>query len=87
MDLFLFYKEAINNVAKHSNASTVNIRFGQFGDHFDLSIHDNGTSASTPAPSGGFGLQNLEMRANKLGATFFLNKDEGFNVGLRMKSL
>lgn len=86
-NIFLFYKEAINNVAKHSNASTVTIRFGQFGDHFELSIHDNGTSASTASPSGGFGLQNLEMRANKLGAAFFLNKEDGFKVGLRMKSL
>ncbi len=85
--LFLFYKEAINNVAKHSNASIVNIRFGQFGDHFELSIHDNGISAGTSTPSGGFGLQNLEMRANKLGAAFFLNKEDGFKVGLHMKSL
>ena len=86
-NIFLFYKEAINNVAKHSNASTVTIRFGQFGDHFELSIHDNGTSTTTSSPSGGFGLQNLEMRANKLGAAFFLNKEDGFKVGLRMKSL
>lgn len=85
--LFLFYKEAINNVAKHSNASAVNIRFGQFGDHFELSIHDNGTSASTTLPSSGFGLQNLEMRAKKLGATFLLSKEDGFKVGLRMKSI
>ena len=85
--LFLFYKEAINNIAKHSNASVVTIRFGQFGDHFELSIHDNGTSAGNSVPSNGFGLQNLEMRAKKLGAVFFLTKEDGFKVGLRMKSL
>ena len=85
--LFLFYKEAINNVVKHANASIVRVRFGQFGDHFELSIHDNGTSTSASSAPGGFGMQNLEMRAKKLGATFFLNKEDGFKVGLRMKSL
>jgi ligand-binding sensor domain-containing protein/two-component sensor histidine kinase len=85
--LFLFYKEAINNIAKHSNGSHVTIRFGQFAEHFELSIHDNGTSSATNQPSSGFGLQNLEMRAKKLGATFFLHKEDGFKVGLQMKSL
>ncbi len=85
--LFLFYKEAITNVAKHANATTVTIRFGQYGDHFELSVHDNGTYATTNTPSSGFGMQNLEMRAKKLGAAFLLNKVDGFKVGLRMKSL
>jgi ligand-binding sensor domain-containing protein len=85
--LFLFYKEGINNIAKHSNATHVDIRFGQFEDHFELSIHDNGTVAPTSTTSSGFGLQNLEMRAKKLGATFLLSREDGFKVGLRMKSL
>lgn len=85
--LFLFYKEAINNIAKHSNATNVSIRFGQFADQFELSVHDNGTTIATTISSSGFGLQNLEMRAKKLGATFLLNKEDGYKVGLRMKSL
>ena len=85
--LFLFYKEAINNIVKHSNATAVNIRFGQFSDHFELTIHDNGSGVVQGAPSSGFGLQNLEMRADKLGATFHLNKENGFKVGLSMRSL
>jgi len=85
--LFLFFKEAITNIVKHSSASEVTIRFGQFTDHFELSVHDNGTSVSTNPPSSGFGLQNLEMRAKKLGATFLLSREDGFKVGLQMKSL
>jgi ligand-binding sensor domain-containing protein/two-component sensor histidine kinase len=85
--LFLFYKEAINNIAKHSNAFHVTIRFGQFGEQFELSILDNGTSVTTTIPSSGFGLQNLEMRAKKLGATFLLSTKDGYKVGLQMKSL
>lgn len=85
--LFLFYKEAINNIAKHSNATNVSIRFGQFADQFELSVHDNGTSIANTMTSSGFGLQNLEMRAEKLGATFLLKKESGFIVSLQMKSL
>ena len=85
--LFLFYKEGINNIARHSNATHVTIRFGQFADHFELSVQDNGTAIATTTSSSGFGLQNLEMRAKKLGATFLLSKEDGFKVGLQMKSI
>ena len=85
--LFLFFKEAITNIVKHSNASAVTIQFGQFGDHFELSIHDNGTSTATNSTSSGFGMQNLEMRAKKLGATFTITRDPGFKVELRMKEI
>ncbi|MEP6794327.1 MAG: triple tyrosine motif-containing protein, partial [Saprospiraceae bacterium] len=84
--LFLFFKEAITNIVKHSNATIVTIRFGQFGDHFELSVEDNGTSFSS-ADSTGFGLQNMEMRAKKLGASFELKRDHGFQVKLKMKPL
>ncbi len=84
--LFLFFKEAITNIVKHSNATIVTIRFGQFGDHFELSVADNGTSVSSTS-STGFGLQNMEMRAKKLGASFELNRDHGFQTKLKMKSL
>lgn len=85
--LFLFFKEAITNIVKHSNATIVTIRFGQFGDHFELSIEDNGTPTISSAASSGFGLQNLEMRAKKIGAIFQINRVSGFHVMLSMKSL
>jgi signal transduction histidine kinase len=85
--LFLFFKEAITNIAKHSNAIAVTIRFGQFNEYFELSIHDDGTTAKPTTPSSGFGLQNMEIRANKLGAQYDLNRDHGFRVSLKMKSL
>jgi ligand-binding sensor domain-containing protein/two-component sensor histidine kinase len=85
--LFLFYKEAITNIIKHANATSVTIRFGQFGEYFELVVHDNGTTVPSTSGSSGFGLQNLEMRAKKLGATFLLQKQNGFRVGLKMKSI
>ncbi len=85
--LFLFYKEAINNIVKHANATSVNIRFGQFGDQFELSIQDNGKLVNQTTTSTGLGMQNLEMRAKKLGATFQVIRESGFKVSLQMKSL
>ncbi len=85
--LFLFFKEAITNVAKHAKATAVTIRFGHFDNHFELSIMDNGTSIKQHATSTGLGLQNMEMRAGKLGATFEVNRDEGFKVSMKMKGI
>ena len=85
--LFLFYKEAINNIVKHANATSVNIRFGQFGDQFELSIQDNGKLVNQTTTSTGLDMQNLEMRAKKLGATFQVIRESGFKVSLQMKSL
>lgn len=40
--LFLFYKEAIHNVLKHSGASSVSIRLWDDGDKLALEVLDNG---------------------------------------------
>jgi ligand-binding sensor domain-containing protein/two-component sensor histidine kinase len=85
--IFLFFKEALNNVARHSNALEVNVRFGNFGGQFELSIHDNGSPKEKPAPATGLGLSNMELRAEKLGAKLEMKTDEGFLVKLTMKPI
>lgn len=42
-DLYFIYKEAINNIAKHSNANRVFINMRQSGNYFELSVQDNGS--------------------------------------------
>lgn len=85
--LFLFFKEAITNVVKHAAASTVTIRFGNFGQHFELSVRDNGTSVAPSTASTGLGLQNMELRARQLGAVLHIRRENGFLVSMRMKAL
>ena len=49
-DLYFIYKEAINNIAKHSNANRVFINMRQSGNYFELSVQDNGTTVEKLAP-------------------------------------
>ncbi len=85
--LFLFFKEAITNIVKHSAASTVTIRCGNFGQHFELSIQDDGTSVAPSTASTGLGLQNMALRARQLGAVLQIQRENGFLVSMRMKAL
>ena len=41
-DLYFIFKEAINNIARHSNATEVEIELSQPGQVFELYIRDNG---------------------------------------------
>ncbi|PHN06465.1 ligand-binding sensor domain-containing protein [Flavilitoribacter nigricans] len=50
-DLYFIYKEAINNIAKHSNANRVFINMRQSGNYFELSVQDNGTPVQQLAPA------------------------------------
>lgn len=78
-NLYLIFKEAINNIAKHSNAQKVDISLSTNGNGFLLSIRDDGTSAKNERKSGQ-GLRNMKMRSKRIGADINFNNDEGFEV-------
>ncbi len=85
--IFLIFKEALNNVTRHSNASEVTVRFGNFDGRFEMGIHDNGSAFENGKKSTGLGLSNMEMRAEKLGATLEMKTGDGFLVKLTMKPI
>jgi ligand-binding sensor domain-containing protein len=67
-NLYLIFKEAIHNIAKHSKATLVKVLYKQQGNQFELIIENN-----HPQPSSsihvGQGLKNMEMRARKIDAS------------------
>jgi len=78
-NIYLIFKEAINNIYKHSNADKVSVRFKFENSSIRLEIHDNG-SISTNNRKTGHGLRNINMRAERIGVNArFLNSD-GFKV-------
>lgn len=89
--LFLIYKEALTNVVRHSTATEVRVRFGNFGGRFELSVHDNGEAPQNHAPeriSTGLGLANMEMRARAIGGSFSVERGaDGFWVRVVGKSI
>ena len=78
-NVYLIFKEAVNNIVKHSNATRVNIRFAFSGNQFLLEIKDNGTKISSDRKSGQ-GLRNIRYRAERIGANVSFDTEGGFTV-------
>jgi signal transduction histidine kinase len=69
-NLFLAYKEALNNVVKHSAATEVQIRLTLAATAFELDIADNGCGFDQkifPAKVAGNGLENMSQRLREIG--------------------
>ncbi|MGH7950413.1 MAG: ATP-binding protein, partial [Limisphaerales bacterium] len=76
-NVFLMFKEAVTNVAKHAQASTVEIRLEERPDVWKLSVRDNGVGFDPSVPGKGNGLQSLRTRAKKIGATISIDSQSG----------
>ncbi len=88
-NLYLIFKEAITNVAKHSKASRTDIYLTREGSYLEMIIKDDGqgsTGNGQTSSLNGSGLKNMEMRAKNINADFAITKDDGFKISLKMKS-
>jgi len=66
-DLILMFKEALHNITRHANASTVDIRLAQNKTQLSVTLHDSGCGFDSSASSEGTGLTNIQRRAAKHG--------------------
>ncbi|MCH5268286.1 MAG: two-component sensor histidine kinase [Lachnospiraceae bacterium] len=74
-------KEALTNIAKHSNASKVQLRIVEHPSMYQFVISDNGTNISMEAnPENGIGLQNMKDRITALNGTIQFLKEKGFRI-------
>jgi signal transduction histidine kinase/ligand-binding sensor domain-containing protein len=80
-NLFLAFKESLNNAVKHAAASEVRISLSLQDDAFVLAVKDNGrgidpSRTSVDSPSGN-GLDNLRDRLSKIGGRYELQSQPG----------
>jgi signal transduction histidine kinase len=66
-EVFLIFKEAINNVVRHSKCSSVEIRFGVNDNRLMLKVADDGRGFDPARTSGGHGLASMKRRAESIG--------------------
>ena len=66
--LFRIVQESLTNIARHAEATQVNITLEKDDSHLVLSIADDGKGLPQNLQSGGFGLVSMRERANSLGA-------------------
>ena len=82
-NLFLLFKEAINNCAKYSNAKKVSVSFSKINNTIFLEIKDNGIGFNLNGTQQGNGLRNMQSRAKELlGSITLESSDKGTIIKL-----
>lgn len=88
-EIFLIFKESINNIVKHSNAHIVNVNFSVENNLLRLEIKDDGTGFQAQekrdgydwrAARGGNGLPGMKRRAQELGGDFSVESKIGIGT-------
>ena len=84
--LFLIYKEALTNVARHASATQCSITIGEIDEEVQLTIQDDGAGFDVTQVRQNTGLLNMHRRARKIGATLelFTRPGEGMLVKLTL---
>ena len=83
-NLFLFFKEALNNIVRHSGATEVEISLTVSEHVIDLRITDNGRGFELTRGGAGSGLKNLYGRADTMRASLSIRpgRDRGTVIHL-----
>lgn len=83
-DLFLVFKETINNIQKHAMATDVKINIGVQGTDLLMEINDNGKGFDPTQPTHRNGLKNMKQRISKWGGTFMIHSSPGNGTILKI---
>lgn len=83
-NLFLFFKEALTNVARHACATAVEVRVELQGGRWRIAIRDNGVGFDPDHTPSGNGLRNLRARAAKMGASVDIQSRPGQGTTLTL---
>jgi signal transduction histidine kinase len=73
-------KEALTNIARHSNATKADIDLQVTNAIVRISIQDNGTPQKEKKQSAGSGLRSIQMRARALDGSLSISNKDGFLI-------
>jgi signal transduction histidine kinase len=85
-EVFLFFKEAVNNVIRHSQCTRAEIEARLDGDDLLLRIYDNGKGFDTTQDSDGHGLVNIRQRARNLAGTLEMTSAHGSGTSITLRA-
>jgi len=83
-DFYLIFKEAINNLAKYSQATTAHIRIETKKHELCMRITDNGKGFDPQVSYSGNGLKNMRSRAAQLHGELHLDSFPGKGTTIRL---
>jgi signal transduction histidine kinase len=86
-NIYLFCKEAINNAVKYSNATLLELSVKETAGKLEFSVCDNGKGFDAVMVRRGNGLENMQKRADEIGARLTLQSkfDEGSVLSMQIK--
>jgi signal transduction histidine kinase len=86
-NIYLLFKEAINNAVKYSEASLLELAIHQNSNLLEIMISDNGKGFDMDTIKLGNGLNNMQKRANELDADFniYSKINAGCQISLKIK--
>lgn len=76
-NLFLIFKEGINNSLKHSKCTNIYLNINIRGEILEMVLKDNGTGINSTTKEMGNGLKNMEERARIIGGKLKLKSPAG----------
>lgn len=87
--LYLIFKEAINNIARHAGCSSVELRIQILNNRLAAEIRDDGRGFVMPQPGatngrGGHGLENMRQRVASLDGRLNIESEPGSGTCLRL---
>jgi len=84
-NLYLFFKEAIHNAAKHSGAKKINVNITKKEQSIEMNISDNGSGFNTSEICSGNGMNSLKKRADELNGMYNINSQANKGTSIQLK--
>ena len=84
-ELYLIYKEALNNIAKYSKCTHAKISLSKKAGRIEMEISDNGIGFDTSKINSGNGLTSMKERSEILKADFKITSEGGKGTTINLK--
>lgn len=84
-EVFLIFKESINNMVRHAGCTTAEIDFQIAAGALNLEVSDNGKGFDPAQQSEGHGLLSMRQRTEALGGRFEIASRQGEGTRMRLE--
>jgi len=84
-DLFLVFKEAVNNIAKYAAATEVQVKLGKVNNDLQLQVVDNGCGFDIDKQTSSSGLKNMQTRAASLKGMLDIYSEPGKGTAVTLR--
>ena len=86
-NIYLLFKEAINNVVKYSKATLIEFQVTNGDKVLHMLLKDNGVGYDTQNSSKGNGIHNMQKRAKEIGAALDIisSKEKGTEISIKLE--